>query len=100
MLQEVFSKLESFVSEVQLLFSGSILVELMCFQWHLSISNPNPHHTMIGAFLLSASVLSNVQDRNNHHPGVCMPFLCLLSGFTSCEGFRQGIFPIQTIWDS
>ena len=72
----------------------------MCFQWHLSISNQNPHHTMIGTFLLSASVLSNIQDSNNYHRGVHMPFLCLLSRFNSCEGFRWGIFPIQTIWDS
>ena len=66
------------------------------FQWRLFISNQNAHHIMIGTSLLSASVLSNIQDSNDHHPGVCMPCSCLLSRFNSYQGFRSGVFPIQT----
>ena len=71
------------------------------WQWHLSISDQNPHHTMIGTFLLSHNLhlyFLTFQASNNYHAGVCMPFSCLLSRFSSCEGFRWGIFPIQTIW--
>ena len=87
-LQDILSKLQSFVSKVWLLYSGSILVLLIYFQWRLSISNKNAHHTMIGTFPLSTSVLSNVKDSNDYCPGVCLPSSRLLSRFSSCEGFR------------
>ena len=88
MLQDIFIKLQSFFSMVWLLFLISILVLLMYFQWRLSISDKNAHHAMIGTSLLSVSVLSNIQDSNNYHPGVCMPFSCLLCRFNLFQGFR------------
>ena len=37
-------------------------------------------------YLHSYSLMS--KNSSNYHPGVCMPFLCLLSRFNTCGGFR------------
>ena len=61
MLQQTLSKLQSFVGKVWLLLSHFTQFVLIYTQWRLSISNKNAHHTMIGTFLLSASILlSNI----------------------------------------
>ena len=69
-------------------FFSSILVLPTYFQWRLSISNENAHHSMIGTFLSSESILSNIQVSHNYHPGIRMPYSCLIPEFDSCEDFK------------
>ena len=87
-LQKTLSKLRSFISKVQSFFSVLFLVLLTYFQWRLSISNENAHHSMIGTFLSSESILSNIQVSYNYHPRIRMPYSCLIPGFNSCEDFE------------
>jgi hypothetical protein len=78
-LQAMHSTLASFVNNVWLLLLYSpILVLLIHLQQLLSISSGNHLHTMIGNFLLSASVISNIKNSGNSHSGVCLPSLCLI----------------------
>jgi hypothetical protein len=68
-LQTLFSALSFFITNVLFLFYHSFLVLLICSQKILSISNDDTHHIMIGIFLLSAILTSNIFHSNNPHPG-------------------------------
>ena len=96
-LQVLFSKLQSFTSNVLLLllFSHFILVSPIYLQPPLCISSDNTHHTMIGTFSLHASVFSNIQNSDGPYSGPCLHFLCFSIPSDSRRCFGSSIFPIQ-----
>jgi len=74
----LLSKLSTFFSKVLLLFYSFIFVLPTHFQPPLSISSDDHiHHKLIGTFLLSASVISDIKNSGNPHSWTCMSFLCL-----------------------
>jgi len=76
--QTLFSTLSSFLANVLLLIYHYILVLLMHFQPSLGVSNDDTHHAMIGMFLLSVFLISNISNSDTSHPGSHLPLLCLL----------------------
>lgn len=72
----LFSTLSSFLANVLLLSYSSILVLLMHFQLSPGVSND--HHAMIGIFLLSLLLISNISSSDTSHPGSYLPLLCVV----------------------
>jgi hypothetical protein len=75
--QTMHVALGSYMDNVWLILYGHILLLLIHFQ--LSISRNNTHHIMIGRFLISAFLMSNIENSDNTHSGIlCLSSSCLV----------------------
>jgi hypothetical protein len=96
-LQILFSTLSSFIANVLLLFHHSVLILIVHFQQTLSISNDDAHHTMIGIFFLSASLISNISNSDTSHLGSCLHFLCHIIQAKSKKGIEYSMLSIYDL---